>query len=151
MQNMVRTPSSPYIRRKKGKSTSWNRWTALTTVWFTRTHPVLTKTCLCVWQSSVRFAVTSRVASCTVWHVYVALRRMMRISSAVRTRWRMSSSVSWTLSPSCSNLWTSRTSRHRFPCVTRWTAKNTSVATRTGKKQNEPSSKLVKKRGWRQK
>ena len=32
----------------------------------TANSPVLTKTCLCVWQSSVRFAVTSRVASCTV-------------------------------------------------------------------------------------
>ena len=65
MQNMVKIRSSLFIRPKKERSTSWNRWIVLITVWFIRILRVHIKICLCAWLSLVRFVVMSKVVNYT--------------------------------------------------------------------------------------
>ena len=70
----------------------------------------------------------------------------MRISSVVRSRWKMSSFVWWILYLLCSVLWISRILKHRYLCVIKWTVKSILVAMITGKKRNRLLSRLVRRR-----
>ena len=148
MLNMVRMHSSLFILRKKVRNISWNRWTARITARFIRTSRALTRIFRCVLLNLVLFAVMSRVVSCMDWLVCVVLHRMMRIFSAVRTRWKMNSSVWWILSLLYSVLWTSRILKLRYHCVIKWTVRNISVAMIIGRRRNKLLLKLVKKKDY---
>ena len=146
MQNMAKTHSNPSTLQRKARNISWSLWTALTTVRFTRIRRTHIASFRWESQSSVRFAVMSRVASSTAWLAWEVSRRTMPIFSAAQTRWRMSSSEWWTSSLSCSRLWSLKASRLRFHCATRWIVRSISDRKTTGKKPNRLLSRLAMKK-----